>query len=185
MSRKEIEKPMFNDKLDREKIKVLRLLEEILEVFLNQIKPHLKDAKGELNMLAVKPGTTGILFTFSGLDQFGKIFKLTKPVEFSSDNLSVATVDSTQQTVNADGTISVPVVAVAANADGSTGVAHITGKSDPADGNASASDELDVTAVVVVSVLTSATGVLSVSTPAATAAKPATQVAGGKNPLAL
>jgi hypothetical protein len=185
MSRKEIEKPMFNDKLDREKIKVLRLLEEILEVFLNQIKPHLKDAKGELNMLAVKPGTTGILFTFTGLDQNGKIFPLTKPVLFSSDNLAVATVDSTQQVVNADGSVSVPVVAVAANPDGSTGVAHISGKSDSTDGNVSAYDELYVTAVVVVPILTSATGVLSVTTPAATAAKPATQVAGGKSPLAL
>jgi hypothetical protein len=157
-------------------------IENLLRKLFNRLfpSPKLTSIKGELNMLVVNPGEAGIVFTVTCLDQNGKPFIPKNPITFVSDNPAVATVDSSQKINNNDGTVTIPVVAVSDNADGTPGIAHISGTENDSGNKLTATDELDVTVQAPpVPVLSSITGKLSVTpTQAAT-----TNVS--KNPLAL
>jgi hypothetical protein len=97
------------------RIQILRILEGPSAVAVS--------AKGELDM-----ATNATKITFTEFDANGKIVPITGPITFASDNTAAATVDSSQQTVNPDGSVSCPVVSLTA---GPGGVANITG-ADPA-----------------------------------------------------
>lgn len=82
-------------------------------------------------------GGAGATATYQELDALGKIIAPKGPITFSSDSPGFATVDGSKQVVNADGSVSAPVTAVAANADGSDSSAVISGV-DPLTGLAGA-----------------------------------------------
>jgi uncharacterized spore protein YtfJ len=137
-----------------------RKIEELLEETILLLKKLLDrqaaiTAKGALDMKTVNVGDSSVFtFTeFDGLNGTGKIVKSSGPISFASDNVAVATVDSTRQTINPDGSVSVPVVAVG------FGVANITGVDSASVNKVAAGDILTVN--VQVSVALSATGVLS------------------------
>jgi len=78
--------------------------------------------KGKLNM-----AQNATKFTVTELDSAENIVPINRPINVSSDNPAVATVDQSQQTANPDGSVSFPVTSVA----GATGVANIVA-TDPA-----------------------------------------------------
>lgn len=132
------------------------LLEETIRLLRKFFDRHLAiSAQGDIAMktIAVGEKATFTFTEFDGLNGTGKIVKASGPIKFSSDNPAVATVDDTQQVTNADGSISVPVVAVGA------GAANITGVDPTSANKVAAGDVLTVTAVQAVAL--SATGVLS------------------------
>lgn len=95
------------------------------------------------------------LATFTEQDAQGNPVKPSGPITFASDNPSVATIDSTQQQLSADGfSVTCPVVSV----PGATGTANITGV-DSASPNKVAAGDVD--AVSIVPVATTAKLVLS------------------------
>lgn len=162
----------MSDRLhDHERKKLLELFEELIRSVILWLKNHTSReavaAKGKCDMAA-----NATKFTFTEFDKNGKIVPITKPITFESDNVAAATVDGTQQVINADGSVSVPVVSLV---DGPGGVANIFG-TDPAnlDPNGlplEASDVDNVSPVVVVLPPVSATGVLSSDAPATASAR--------------
>jgi hypothetical protein len=135
-----------------------------------------KYAKGKIMPARIVVGGLGATFKFTEFDGATppNIVPPKGPIAFSSDNPAVASVDSTQQVLNADGSVSVPVVAVGANADGSDATANITGV-DPASTNeVAAGDVITVGEAAAggggTGVAVSATGVLTANTAAASAA---------------
>jgi hypothetical protein len=98
-------------------------------------------ARGKLNMLNVKVGDNNVIFTFKEFDGLAGAGNLVKPsgsINFASDNEAVATVDSTKQTLNADGSVTVPILPVSA------GVANITGVDPTSTNKVAAGDVLTV-----------------------------------------
>lgn len=82
-------------------------------------------------------GGKGATFTYTEFDVLGKIVAPKGPITFASDSPGFATVDGATQAVNPDGSVSVQVTAVAANADDSDSSAVISGV-DPLTGLAGA-----------------------------------------------
>ena len=115
LSRHRLEQIERLERIEHTAKKILRILEGQSAVAVS--------AKGELDM-----ATNATKITFTEFDANGKIVPITGPITFASDNPAAATVDSSQQTVNADGSVSCPVVSLTS---GAGGVANITG-ADPA-----------------------------------------------------
>jgi hypothetical protein len=141
-----------------------RRLEHIIERLLKLIEFLLVkrngiavSAKGEVMPKTVSVGqpSTFTFTEFDGPNGTGNKGPASGPIEFASDNPAVATVDGNQQVVNADGSVSVAVVAVSA------GVANITGVDRASKNQVAAGDTLTVTGGTTGFVALSATGVLS------------------------
>lgn len=166
---------MWETKEQKALKEIIILLKEIVTLLIP------RKAKGELNMLKVPAGQAGVIYTFTELDQNGKPIMPLGLIQFSSSNPAVATVDSSKQSTPDPTTfaVTVPVVAVSANADGTDGTADIVSTDIATTNQVTARDTLTVTSVTPPPppppVATSATGVLSLT--------PAT--AAPKNPLAL
>src|SRR6266478_1239835 len=128
--------------------RLLDVIDRLLE-FANDGKKIAVSAKGKLDKMQ-----NATKITFTEFDANGKIVPITGTITFASDNPSAATIDGTQQVINADGSVSCPVVSLVADPGG---VANITG--------VDASDQLaagDVDTVVPpVGVAVKATAVLS------------------------
>lgn len=157
-----------DDELEREK-RLLGIIDRLLTIVDKFVDDELQEnqtaiavfAKGENMPAKILVGGKGATFKFSEFDVSGDRVKASGPITFASDNPSVATVDGSLQVVNADGSVSVPVVAVAANPDGTDAFANITGV-DPASKNkVAAGDVLTVGAAVPSNDAVTATGVLT------------------------
>ena len=135
---------------------IIRLLKKILA---DVEAPDAVSAKGEVMPKTVEVGGP-VTFTFTefaapvGTATVGVIVPESGPITFASDNTAVATVDGSQQVVNADNSISVPVVAVG------PGTANITGV-DPASANKVAAGDVLTVIPPPPPVAVTATGVLS------------------------
>jgi hypothetical protein len=143
-------------KLEHEIERLIRELRELIELLKNQASRKAISAEGKCDTMQ-----NASKFTFTEFDVNGKIVSIAgRLITFASDNPSAATIDGTQQVINADGSVSCPVVSLIA---GPGGVANITGV-DPAtlgpDGNPLAAGDVDnVSAASLPAV--KATGVLS------------------------
>lgn len=144
LDRIEQEQSKQNAKLDR----ILRLLKRIFEEFEEfedepgaaAVSATLEISKGENSMFTK--------VTFKEFLANGKQVKTSGPITFASDNLAAVTVDSTKQTLNADGlSVDCPIVETPGAIDA---VANLTGV-DPASVNklaAGAVDAVPATAAV-------------------------------------
>jgi len=105
-------------------------------------------------------GGKGATYTHTEFDALGVIVKPKVPINFASDSPGFATVAAdTTQVVNPDGSVSIQVQAVAANADGSDSSAVISGHNP--DTNLASADTLAIgPAATVGGVAVKATGVL-------------------------
>jgi hypothetical protein len=134
-----------------------RLLE--VEIRLLGIIDRLLELAGETRIAVSAKGKLDKMqnatkITFTEFDAAGKIVPITGQITFASDNPAAATIDSSQQTINPDGSVTCPVVSLVS---GPGGVANITGV-DPAD--TLAAGDVD-TVVPVIGVAVKATAVLS------------------------
>lgn len=149
---------------------IFRLFEQLIRALIQWLKNHTSreafSAEGKIMPARIVVGGNGATFRFTefaGLNGTGNVVPPSGPITFASDNPAVATVDNTTQVMNADGSVSVQVQAVAANPDGSDATANITGV-DPASANkVTAGDVLTVGAATAPPppVAQSATGVLT------------------------
>jgi hypothetical protein len=109
LSRYELEQIERLERIERLTKKILRILEHPSAVAVS--------AKGELDM-----ATNATKITFTEFDANGKIVPITGQITFASDNPAAATVDSSQQTLNPDGSVSCPVVSLTTGAGGTANI---------------------------------------------------------------
>lgn len=131
-----------------EEIEERKRLEKIIEHLLRLVDALL-DRKGiaERATLVFDTMQNATKATFQEFDANGSPVKPSGPITFASDNVGVATIDSTQQVQNPDFSVTCPVVSV----PGATGTANITGV-DTASVNKVAAGDVDTVAVVPVAV---------------------------------
>lgn len=127
---------------EKERARLERIIERLLTLIDKLVDDELSENQRSIAAIAVMKldnmnNATKATFTEFAADGV-TIVRKSGPITFASDNVAVATVDSSQQVDNPDGSTSVPVVSVA----GASGVANITGV-DPASANKVAAGDVD------------------------------------------